>query len=72
MENILLIIIIPLKIVTSKLSPQIKYIKLCLILFALLSMTHSAMRTVIPIIFYALSAVKFDEEYKGESRNVEG
>ncbi len=72
MVNILLIIIIPLKIVTSKLSPQIKYIKLSLILFALFSMTHSAMRTVIPIIFYALSAVKFDEEYKGESRNFRG
>jgi hypothetical protein len=72
MVNILLIIIIPIKILTSKISPRIKYIKLSLILFALFSMTHSAMRTVIPIIFYALSAVKFDEEYKGETRNVEG
>ena len=70
--NILLIIIIPFKILNSKLSPQIKYIKLAFILFALFSMTHSAMRTIIPVIFYAFSAVNFDEGYKGESRKFKG
>ena len=70
--NILLIIIIPFKILNSRLSPQIKYIKLAFILFALFSMTHSAMRTIIPVIFYAFSAVNFDEGYKGESRKFKG
>ena len=63
--NILLIIIFPFKILNAKLSPQIKYIKLAFILFALCSMAHSAMRTVIPVIFYAFSAVNFDEGRKG-------
>jgi hypothetical protein len=66
--NILLIIIIPFKILTSKLSPQIKYIKLSFILFALFSMTHSAMRTIIPVIFYAFSAVNFYEVREGKGR----
>ncbi len=62
--NILLIFIIPFKIINSHLSPQVKYIKLAFILFALFSMTHSAMRTIIPVIFYAFSAVNFDEGRK--------
>ena len=31
------------------------------IVFALFSMTHSAMRAIIPVFFYAFSAVNFDE-----------
>jgi hypothetical protein len=59
--NFLLIIIIPLKIFRSKTDARIKYIKLAFILFALFSMAHSAMRTIIPVIFYAFSAVNIDE-----------
>jgi hypothetical protein len=62
--NILLIIIIPFKILNSQLSPQVKYIKLALVLFAIFSMMHSAMRTVIPVIFYAFSAVNFEDKKK--------
>ena len=63
--NFIIIIIIPFKIINSKIGPQIKYIKLTFIFFALLSMGHSAMRTVIPVIFYAFAAVNF---YEGRER----
>jgi hypothetical protein len=55
--NLILIIIIPLKILGSKINAQIKYLKLAFVLFAIFTMAHSAMRTIIPVIFYAFSAV---------------
>lgn len=62
--NLILLVLIPLRILRSKESNHFKYIKIAMVLFALLSMAHSAMRTVIPIIFYAFSAVNFDERRK--------
>jgi hypothetical protein len=62
--NIMLLIVIPLEILAAKLSPKVKYIKLTFILFSVISMAHSAMRTIIPVIFYAFSAVNFSEEKK--------
>lgn len=55
--NIILIILIPLKIIRSKENARYRYIKIAFALFALLSMTHSAMRTIIPVLFYAFSAI---------------
>jgi hypothetical protein len=62
--NFILIIYIPLKIYFSKISSQIKYIKLSFIIISVLSMTHSAMRTVVPFLFYAFGAVNIVEQKK--------
>jgi hypothetical protein len=58
--NIILILVIPLQIINSKLQPQIKYMKIAFIIFSIASMSHSATRTVIPLIFYAFSAINID------------
>lgn len=62
--NILIVISIPLQLLRFKSAPSIRYLKFCFVIFALASMAHSSMRTMIPFLFYAFSTVNIYDDQK--------